>query len=285
MNFRAAYDKVTAKWPADREAISVRTAFGETAVTVCGPRDGTPLFLLPGGGGATSASWFANAAELARTYRVHAIDLIGEPGLSVRDAENPVRTVAHLTSWLDELIGALLHDMRADPAARVHLGGHSYGGWIALHYALHAPGRIRRLFLLDPTGCFSGFKTAYLLRGGAMMLRRSPRRVRAFLEWETGGVPLDPDWLRLQEEAGAFPLVRPVTGPAPEPDAVRALDLPVLLLLAEKSRTHDVRQVAARAATLLPRAEVTVLPGVSHHALPHADPAELNRRLTGFLAA
>lgn len=76
-----------------------------------------------------------------------------------------------------------------------------------------------------------------------------------------------------------------MTGPAPEPEALRALDLPVLVLLAERSRAHDARRVAARAATLLPRAEVTVLPDVSHHALPHTDPAELNRRLTGFLAA
>lgn len=40
MNFSVAYDKVMAKWPADREEISVRTAFGETVVNVCGPRDG-----------------------------------------------------------------------------------------------------------------------------------------------------------------------------------------------------------------------------------------------------
>ncbi|MEU5343806.1 MULTISPECIES: alpha/beta hydrolase [unclassified Streptomyces] len=285
MNFCVAYDKVMARWPADREEISVRTAFGETVVNVCGPRDGIPLLLLPGGGGATSASWFANTAELARTHRVHAVDLLGEPGRSVRDAESPLRTVEDLTAWLDELIGALLHDMGAAAATRIHLGGHSYGGWIALQYALHAPERVSRLFLLDPTKCFAGFGTAYLLRAGSMMLRRSPRRLRAFLEWETGGVPLDHDWLRLQEEAGSFPLVRPVTGPAPEPDALRALDLPVLVLFAERSRAHDARRVAARAATLLPHAEVTVLPDVSHHALPHTDPAELNRRLTGFLTA
>jgi hypothetical protein len=30
---------------------------------------------------------------------------------------------------------------------------------------------------------------------------------------------------------------------------------------------------------------VAVLPDISHHALPHAAPAELNRRLTDFLTA
>lgn len=48
--FQAAYDKVMAKWPADREAMTVATRFGATYVNVCGPRDAPPLLLLPGAG-------------------------------------------------------------------------------------------------------------------------------------------------------------------------------------------------------------------------------------------
>ncbi|MFI1729405.1 alpha/beta fold hydrolase [Streptomyces acidicola] len=61
------------------------------------------------------------------------------------------------------------------------------------------------------------------------------------------------------------------------------LDVPALLLLAGRSRAHDTRKVAARAAEWLPRARVTVLPDATHHTLPHRDPAELNSRLTDFL--
>ncbi|MGQ4385070.1 alpha/beta fold hydrolase [Streptomyces sp. SAS_270] len=274
--FGAAYEKVMAGWPADREAVTVATPFGATQVNVCGPHDGPPLLLLPGGDGGTSASWSAQAAALARTHRVHAVDLIGRPGHSVPAADRPLRTVADLTSWLD----ALLDGIGADT---VDLGGHSYGGWIALHYALHAPTRVRRLFLLDPTGCFAGFKAAYLMRALPMLLRPSPARVRTFLEWETGGVPLDPDWLRLQEAAAGYPSVKPVTGPRPAREALRTLDMPVLLLLAGNSRTHDARRVATRAAGMLPRAETDVLPGASHHSLPHTVPPGLNRRLADFL--
>ncbi|QUC61475.1 alpha/beta fold hydrolase [Streptomyces sp. A2-16] len=274
--FEAAYDKVLAKWPADREALRVPTPFGTTHVNVCGPADAPPLVLLPGGGGATSTSWYAQAAHLARTRRVLAVDLIGAPGRSEPAADRHPRTVADLVAWLDALLDGL-------GIERADVGGHSYGAWIALHHALRAPDRMRRLFLLDPTQCFAGFKAAYLLHALPMLLRPTPARVRAFLEWETGKVALDPDWLRLQEAAAGFPATRPVTGPRPAPEALRALNAPVLLLVAANSRTCDTYDVTARAAELLPRVEADVVPGVSHHALPQSAPPELARRLTEFL--
>jgi pimeloyl-ACP methyl ester carboxylesterase len=275
--FLSAYDKVMAKWPAGRETVEVPTPHGTTYVHVCGPHDGPPLLLLPGGGGATSASWYAQAGELARTHRVHAVDLVGAPGRSARTGDRPLRTVTDLTAWLDSLLDGL-------GLESADVGGHSYGAWIALHHALHAPARVRRLFLLDPTGCFAGYKAAYLLKARPVLLRPSPRRVRAFLEWETGPTPVDPDWLRLQEAAAGFPSAKPVTGPRPSPEALRRLDVPVLLLLAGNSRTHDTYAVADRAAELLPGAEIGILADVSHHALPQSAPDELARRLSGFLS-
>ncbi|WUA29955.1 alpha/beta fold hydrolase [Streptomyces canus] len=287
--FQAAYDKVLAKWPADREALRVPTPFGTTHVNACGPADAPPLVLLPGGGGATSTSWYAQAAHLARTHRVLAVDLIGAPGRSEPAAGRHPRTVADLAAWLDALLDGL-------GITKADFGGHSYGAWIALHYAVRAPHRMRRLFLLDPTQCFAGFKAAYLLHALPMLLRPTPARVRAFLDWEYGGAAtLDPDWLRLQEAAAGFPAARPVTGPRPAPDALRVLNAPVLLLVAANSRTlpHSrlrssggtpiPYEVTTQAGELLPRAEIDVVPGVSHHALPQSAPPELARRLSEFL--
>ncbi|WP_030901012.1 alpha/beta fold hydrolase [Streptomyces sp. NRRL S-474] len=275
--FLAAYDKVMAKWPASREAATVPTPFGATHVNMCGPADGPPLLLLPGGGSATSASWYRQAAELSHAHRLYAVDLIGAPGRSTPAAGRRPRTIADLVTWLDALLKGL-------GLAEADLGGHSYGAWIALHYALRAPHRVRRLVLLDPTQCFAGFKPAYVLHALPMLLRPTPRRVRTFLEWETGGASLDPDWLALQETAAGFPAPRPVTGPRPQPIALRRLQPPVLVLLAGDSRTHDPAKVAAGAAALLPQVTTTTLPHVSHHALPHAAPPEASRGITDFLS-
>ncbi len=176
--------------------------------------DGPPLLLPPGGGSPTSASWYRQAAELSRVHRVYAVDLIGAPGRSTPAPGRHPRKVADLVSWLDAVLKGL-------GLAETDLGGHSYGAWIALHYALRAPHRVRRLVLLDPTLCFAKLKSAYALHALRMPLRPTPRRVRAFLEWETGSISLDPDWLALQEAAVGFLSVRPVVGPHPKPDALR----------------------------------------------------------------
>ncbi|GAA4294548.1 alpha/beta fold hydrolase [Streptomyces venetus] len=274
--FLAAYDRVMAKWPTARESATVPTPFGATHVNICGPADGPPLLLLPGGGSPTSASWYRQAAELSHVHRLYAVDLIGAPGRSTPDPGRHPRTTADLVTWLDAVLKGL-------GLAETDLGGHSYGAWIALQYALRAPHRVRRLVLLDPTQCFAKLKTTYGRHALRMLMRPTPRKVRTFLEWETGGAPLDPDWLALQEAAAGFPAVRPVVGPRSKQGALRALDLPVLVLLAERSRTHDPAKVAARAGKLLPHVTTATLPNVSHHALPHAAPPEASRRISDFL--
>lgn len=190
-----------------------------------------------------------------------------------------IRTAGDLAVWLD----AVLDGPGIDSVA---LCGHSYGAWIALRHALCArPGRVRKLILIDPTRCFAGFRARYLLRALPTLLRPTPGRVRAFLEWETRGAPLDPDWLRLAALGAEVPTVRPVTGPRPAPGALRGLRVPVLLLLAERGKAHDIRRVGRRAGELLPDVRTQVLPDATHHSLPLGAPPGTGELIAGFLAA
>ncbi|WP_406418802.1 alpha/beta hydrolase [Streptomyces sp. NBC_00873] len=276
-SFLAAYDEVlAAKWPAGTNQSDVPTPYGTTRINSYGPEGAPPLVLLAGGG-STSTVWFAQAAHLGRTHRVHAIDLIGDPGRSVA-GERPIRTFQDLTTWLDAVLEAL-------NAAPVSLCGHSYGARIALQHALHAPHRVRRLILVDPTQCFAGFRPGYLLHALPMLLRPSAKRTRTFLAWETAGAALDPAWLHLRETAADFPTARPVNGPRPAPEALSSLNVPTLILTAGNSRAHNAAQVAATATRLIAHVQTATIPGATHHTLPlHApDAAELNRRIEDFL--
>lgn len=286
-DFHAAYEQAMARWPVSVERLDLVSEFGTTRVNACGPTDGPPLVLLHGGG-VTSAVWYANARALSRTHRVYAVDRIGEPGLSV-PGERALRRPADLLAWLDGVLDGLALDSAA-------LLGHSYGGWIALSYAVHAAdggppcsfrarGRVDRLVLLDPTQCFAGFRTSYLLRALPLFVRPGERSTRRFLAWETRGAPPAPEVVRLMGlGARAFRGAKVVTGPRPDTARLGEAQLPVLVLLAERSRAHDLRRVAARAGRTPADVRVETLAGVSHHTLPDGRADELDRRVLDFLA-
>jgi len=92
--FQAAYDAMLARWPGLVEAIDLRSRFGTTRVNACGPPSAPPVILLPGGG-TTSTVWYANVGALSESYRVYAIDVIGDRGRTVYNGD-PVRTLADL---------------------------------------------------------------------------------------------------------------------------------------------------------------------------------------------
>ncbi|MEU3406947.1 alpha/beta fold hydrolase [Streptomyces sp. NPDC006670] len=276
-SFRAAYDEALAQWPVPVEAVEVPTPYGVTRVNRCGPAGAPPLVLLPGGG-ATSTVWGACvAAGLARDRRVYAVDLVGDPGLSVPEPGRGIRTPEDLAGWLDAVLDGLV------PEGRITLAGHSYGAWIAAQYAARRVGwyaprpRLDRLVLLDPTRVFTGLSPRYVLRALPVLARPTPGRIRSFLAWETGGVPLDPAWLRLQEETAAFPAARPVTGPRPDLTGLAPFGLDVLF--AGRARCHDPLRALATATRTLPGARVRLLRGASHHALPLTGAGELVRLL------
>ncbi|WP_328945021.1 alpha/beta fold hydrolase [Streptomyces sp. NBC_00250] len=270
--FEAAYDALLATWPHPTTVSELPTPYGTTHLLSHGVEDGPPVLLLPGGG-ATACSWRTTAAALGRTHRVHAVDLVGGPGRSRADGR-PIRTVTDLTVWLD----AVLDGLGVTSAA---FCGHSYGGWIALRYALAAPDRTDRLVLLDPTGCFAGFRPGYLLRALPMLLRPTRARTAAFLTWETAGAEHDREVRRLDALAADLPRHRPVTGPRPTPTRLAALGPRALLLLPEGGRAQDVHRVAASATALGLRTEF--LTGATHHTLPATLPTKALTDILSFL--
>ncbi|MCX5173587.1 alpha/beta hydrolase [Streptomyces antibioticus] len=270
--FDRAYDELRARWPESTEERDIATPYGPTRVHVYGAADGTPLVLLPGGS-ATGLVWFANASALGERYRVHAVDLLGDAGRTERRG-TPLKNANDLMAWLDALLDGL-------GIARTHLCGHSYGAWIAARYALHAPQRVDRLALVDPTQVFAGFRPGYLLRALPTLIRPSEARARAFLAWETAGTHPDETWQRLYALATTVPGRKPIAGARPRTADLR---IPVLVLLAEHSRAHHAAKVAARARRMLVQGEVALLPAATHHSLPLTEPNQVNDRLMAFLA-
>jgi pimeloyl-ACP methyl ester carboxylesterase len=290
-DYFAAYDAMLARWPVSVKTLDVSTGYGTTRINVCGPEDAPPLILLHGGR-TSSPYWYANVGALGAGRRVYALDTMGDPGRSTNDGR-PIRGREDLMAWLDEVLhaigvgkgigGGIGEGVGLGAGAeRVDLCGHSFGAWLALAFSVRTPGRVRRLALLDPTQCFAGFRFSCLWRAALSALPgRSPA---GYYAWEAGGAPLDPGWLALQDLARGFPTAKLVAGKQPSAQQLSGLTLPVLVLLAQDSRVHDVAKVGAAARRTLPDATVATMPGVSHHMLPFTGADELNRRLIDFLS-
>jgi pimeloyl-ACP methyl ester carboxylesterase len=275
--FFARYDALLARWPVAVEPIDIPGRYGTTHVNACGSADGPPVVLLHGGR-ATSTVWYGNVAALSQRHRVYAIDGIGDAGRSVDDGK-PLVGVDGFVNWIDETFDAL-------GVTSATVVGHSLGTWIAMQYALHAPTRVDRLALLDPTDCLSPTRISYRLRAIPLFVGRSPDRWRSFFRWETHGHDVDAAFLDLWASPFRASWTRgtklPLPLPRPPAAAIAALPMPMLVVVAGRSRQNDARRLA-RAAASLPRASVLTLPDATHFTLPQEYPAEINAAISDLL--
>ncbi|MBY8987293.1 MAG: alpha/beta hydrolase [Candidatus Lokiarchaeota archaeon] len=118
--------------------------------------DGYPLILLHGFA-MYKEFWKWQVKELSREFRVITIDIRG-CGKTAHPAE------PYSMEELADDIRVLLDYLNLDKA---HLGGHSFGGMIAQHFALNYPNRLNKLILM------SSFANLPLSKSGLEMYKRS----------------------------------------------------------------------------------------------------------------
>lgn len=79
----AQYRRVLDQWPVAKTERYLSTRQGPTFVLTCGPEEAPPVVLLHGAQ-ANSAAWMLDVALWSTTFRLLAVDMIGEAGLSAR---------------------------------------------------------------------------------------------------------------------------------------------------------------------------------------------------------
>ncbi|MBN6039764.1 alpha/beta fold hydrolase [Amycolatopsis sp. 195334CR] len=255
------YEEILAGWPVPAGRHHVPTREGDTFVLVSGPEDAPPLVLLHGSG-SNAAMWAGDVAAWARHFRVHAVDMIGEPGLSAR-SRPPLDSTAY-ADWLDDV----LDHFGLDSAA---FTGASLGGWLALDYAIRRPRRVDRLAVLCPGGVGRQkfgflFKVALYRPFGAWGLRRS---IKAVAGVDPGDTPEVADYLTLM-----FTHFQPRRDRLPvfSDEALRGLAMPVKVIVGARDAMFDSAETARRVENTVPHAEVTVLPDVAHSIIGQTQP-------------
>jgi pimeloyl-ACP methyl ester carboxylesterase len=268
-----AYDRAMRLCPVPDAVLDVDTAHGTTRVYRFGQGDAPPLVLLPGMA-ATSACYADLLPALAATGPVYAVDTLGEPGRSVH--RKPLGGVADRARCLDDVLGEL-------GLASVHLAGGSAGGWHCVNQAIHAPGRIASISLLDPTTVTAPYSRAVIRLALLCAVVRTERMLRRFVVRASGEGALGRPEVELVL-SGVREYRPRVPFPAcPPEDRLRALRLPVLAIFAGRSQVQDAALAARRLGAFVPHADVEVRPGLSHASpLPPRERDHFTARVLAF---
>ena len=249
----AFYRNVLQKWPVANEQRIIPTCQGETFVLACGPAGAPPMVLLHGSG-TNSFVWFRDVVEWAKTHRVYAVDLIGEPGLSA-PSRPPLRSDAY-AAWLDDVWKGLGLQCAS-------LVGVSLGGWVALDYAVRRPVHVMSLSLLSPAGI--GARKASFMLKAMLLLMFGKVGVSKALTAAAGKKPpasspvaqymkLIFENFRPRREAP------PIVGDAD----LKALTMPVQVIVGANDAMLHAQQTRDRVSRLLPDAELTFLEDAGH---------------------
>jgi len=255
--YRAAYDAEIKSWPVPCEEIDVPSRFWTTHVIACGPKGAAPLVLLHGYM-ATSTMWSINIEAFSKDHRVYAVDVMGQPGKSIPG--EPICNTADFVSWLTATLDALR-------LGRVSLVGMSFGGWLALNYAVAVPQRVRKLVLLSPGGLLSMVKQ-FTVRGLRMVLLPTRLTVNSFFRWLGFTDRAYANMLELMY-LGLKHFRMPVETARIQPAVVsdeelRTLHVPTLLLIGDHEVISDPAMALERARRLIADVRGELVPESRH---------------------
>ena len=252
----AVYEATLAHWPVPYAQLDLPTRYGKTHILASGPQDAAPLVLLHGQL-ATATMWSGVIAQLSGDHRAYALDQIDDVGKSL-----PTRVPASRADYAEWLLDVF--DQLQLPQADVV--GLSYGGFLALNFALAAPERVKRLILLCPgTPSFGPPTLKWALHGLPMSLFPTRAAARWLVQgmsvqgYHSGNAEAEQIIAGVVNIRSRIPF-RPVV----HDDEFGALKIPVLLLIGEAETMYDPRSAAERARKLIPHIQAEIIPDAGH---------------------
>lgn len=251
-----------------------------------------PTIVLLHGANSSLQTWEPIVARLGAKYRVITMDLMGN-GLTGPNPARDYGAAAHVHS-----IEALMRQLKVE---RFILGGASFGGWIAWHYALAHPEQVEALVLIDALGAPGvepSERSPYALLTGNALTRRialniTPRSMIASTVRYNFGRPelvtdemIDRYWELIRYPGNRQATIDRRDLGLPEP-AKRAelarLKVPTLIIWGEADRRFGIA-AAKWYADAIPGARLSLYPGIGHVPMEEA-PDRTAADIDSFMAA
>jgi Predicted hydrolases or acyltransferases (alpha/beta hydrolase superfamily) len=152
----ASYDRLLSEWGIPVEERYIPTSYGRTHLVLAGKPESPPLLLFHGVGDDSALMWVFNARELAKRFRIMAVDTMGGVGKS--EPNEAYDAGFDLSRWYGDILDALA-------LRQTYAAGVSYGCYHCQLMAASYPDRVERFVgmsgfvsLAGATG--SGLRTA-----------------------------------------------------------------------------------------------------------------------------
>lgn len=275
-DLQRVYDEKMEKWPVSYETQFVECAGGNAFVVICGPED-TPPVLLFHAASMGSWSWLYNVEELAQDHRVYAIDYIGEPGKSIVTDEKAIPfDTDGLNKMYDDIIAGLGINQPYDVI------GASFGGFVAVNRAMHAPTDVKSVILLGPMGMTPATSSVNTKLMAYQLFPLKPFHKMMF-HWALG---YDPDVVSETEE-WFWLVLNGVTrkGSPPNtftPEQLKKIKIPMLLVLGDKDGLVGNPEIVTPLAQNVLNMNIEILP--SGYLIGMEKPEETNALIMEFLS-
>lgn len=131
-----SYDQLLSDWNVPHEQQDIMTSYGNTHVIIVGEEVNPPLLLLHGVGDNSAMMWIYNIEHLSKQFYVIAVDAIGGSGKS--EPNEHYWKAFDQTIWLDEVLESLKIE-------ETSIAGVSYGAYLAYHYAIMRPSKVKKI--------------------------------------------------------------------------------------------------------------------------------------------
>lgn len=212
-----------------------------------------PLLILLHGAGLTTSSWLPQVEALASDSEVVGIDL-------------PAHGQRHRQRFSFEgASAAVAAAIDAAGRTRAVVLGLSLGGYVAMDFAARNPDRVAGLILSGCTIDYSTPRKRFLVTINRVAVALYPKRILAALQARSFRAEY-PEYAERIISSGFFlDGFGQALGPLTKryfPDRLRGFNGPILVLNGEKDKANRVEE--ARMMSVLPTAELVVLPGAGH---------------------
>lgn len=205
------------------------------------------------------------------------MDALGDAGLGEQTAE--IGDNQDQASWIDQTFETI-------GLSRIHLVGHSFGGYLAANYASLKPQRVASLSLLEPVFVFQGLNWKIFLKSIPAAIPLMPDSWHDKLLESVAGVDEidESDPVAQMISTGQefyhndLPQPRRIT-----PEKMASWPFPVYVAMAEKSTLHDPEAAVEVARKNVKDVVAKVWPNATH-SLPMEYPEVIDQEILDFIS-